>query len=159
MKGSKPTCVICRKKIGKIAIPMPALNGLLHPECFTCSVCDVKLEGESYRMRKERFYCEPCLWQQMSLKCKRYVFPGSTGHCVIAFVSRCGNDIASQGTPAYVSVDGHHFHKKCFNCYACQTVRLIHSQFRMYDQQLNDSIFPNQKPVPLAIFQATEGCL
>ena len=37
-----------------------ALDGMWHPECFTCVNCDSILKGHEYVVEQGKQYCHPC---------------------------------------------------------------------------------------------------
>eukprot|EP01083_Nonionella_stella_P286274 974365_1 len=72
-----------------------ALDQSYHPDCFNCSECDGAFDGDRFRKREQKPYCEDCYAKLFSVTCKK-----------------CEKPI--QGKVFQANED--HFHEECFIC-------------------------------------------
>ncbi|EFA85143.1 LIM domain protein [Heterostelium album PN500] len=90
-----------------------------HPECFTCTTCNVKMDGQFF-VRNNEIKCAQCN-EQLKVSEKK----NSGKDLGICFF--CSKTCNTSDGPVIVINPNERYHKDCFKCVKCKT--LIQGEF------------------------------
>ncbi|XP_059814820.1 zyxin-like [Hypanus sabinus] len=95
--GTGERCSHCGKELSRAQAAVKAMGELFHVECFTCSQCGRRLQGQQFYEVGGRPLCQEC-HQETLEKC-----------------SACGQPIREK----MLRATGKAFHPECFTCGDC----------------------------------------